>query len=37
MELIHRVLKEIDDKNNSLKDTGEEVTELRKKIRLLQK
>lgn len=35
-ELIHRMMKEVDDKNESLKLTGAEIIELRKQIKLLQ-
>lgn len=35
-ELIHRMMMEVDDKKESLKKTGEEIIELRKKVRLLQ-
>lgn len=35
-ELIHRMMKEVDDKTESLKLTGAEIIELRKQIKLLQ-
>ena len=35
-ELIHRMMKEVDDKTESLKLTGSEIIELRKQIKLLQ-
>ena len=35
-ELIHRMMKEVDDKTESLKLTGSEIVELRKQIKLLQ-
>lgn len=35
-ELIHRLIVEIDDKKESLKKTGEEIIDQRKKIRMLQ-
>lgn len=33
-EIIHRMNKDIDDKTDSLKLTGEEITDLRKKIKV---
>jgi len=35
-EIIHRMMKEVDDKTESLKLTGAEIVELRKQIKLLQ-
>jgi hypothetical protein len=35
-ELIHRMIKEVDEKSDSLKLTGAEIIELRKQIKLLQ-
>jgi hypothetical protein len=35
-ELIHRMMKEVDEKSDSLKLTGAEILELRKQIKLLQ-
>lgn len=35
-ELIHRMMKEVDEKSDSLKLTGAEILDLRKQIKLLQ-
>ena len=35
-ELIHRMIKEIDDKTDALKITGTEIVDLRRQIKLLQ-
>lgn len=36
MEIIHRIKKDFNDKTNSLKETGEEITGLRKNIKILK-